>query len=114
MICTRNVRFFIELHIAYFSWRSLFSSDLLDDMEAEATTQLATELPNTTENPDEVPMGRMVPQDTEEEVDTVAHLVLKKLQKFTKLFSGYLPGGPEAGLKDKDAHDTCDPEARNF
>ena len=40
----------------------LFSSDLFDEMAAEATTKLATELPNTTENPDEeVPTGRMVP-----------------------------------------------------
>lgn len=92
----------------------LFSSDLFDEMAAEATTKLATELPNTTENPDEeMSMGRMVPDtEEEEEVDAVTNLVLEKHQKFTKLFSGDLLEGLGAGLNDNDAvkHETCDPE----
>merc|ERR1719385_155595 len=88
----------------------LFSSDLFDEMAAEATTKLATELPNTTENPDEeMPMGRMVPDiEEEEEVDAVTNLVLEKHQKFTKLFSGDLLEGLGAGLNDNDAvkHET--------
>merc|ERR1719385_304003 len=90
----------------------LFSSDLFDEMAAEATTKLATELPNTTENPDEeMPMGRMVPDtEEEEEVDAVTNLVLEKHQKFTKLFSGDLLEGLGAGLNDAIKHETCDPE----
>merc|ERR1719385_479987 len=92
----------------------LFSSDLFDEMAAEATTKLATELPNTTENPDEeVPTGRMVPDtEEEEEEDAVTNLVLEKHQKFTKLFSGDLLEGLGAGLNDNDAvkYETCDPE----
>merc|ERR1719204_2263386 len=94
----------------------LFSSDLFDEMAAEATTKLATELPNTTENPDEeMPMGRMVPDtEEEEEVDAVTNLVLEKHQKFTKLFSGDLLEGLGAGLNDAVKHETCDPEDMSF